>query len=220
MLLDIHTHQQQQPDGVQALCNLRVGQAVDINAENWYSVGIHPWDSDSPDLSTKLDTLQQLAQLPQVKAIGEIGLDRLRGAPLPEQISVFLQQVALAQALQKPVVVHCVRAFPELIQCCKSYIGKVDFIVHGFQHKLSLGQQLLDAGFNLSFGDALLYQDSAAQIMLRHCPIDRLCLETDDRADLQIQVVYEQAARILGIPIKELIEHIWQNWARLNGHQR
>jgi TatD DNase family protein len=220
MLLDIHTHLQQAPDGVQALCNLRVGQAVDINAASWYSVGIHPWDSNSPDLSAKLDTLKQLAQLPQVKAIGEIGLDRLQGAPFPQQFNLFLQQVELAKALQKPVVVHCVRAFPELIQCCKPYMGKVDFIIHGFQHKLSLGQQLLDAGFNLSFGEALLYQDSAAQIMLRHCPIDRLCLETDDRADIQIQVVYEQAARILGIPLNELTEHIWQNWARLSGNQR
>ena len=92
------------------------------------------------------------ASCPQVVAIGECGLDRLRGAALEEQQRWFVRQAELAESSGRPLIVHCVKAFDVLIQLHRCLSPRAQWVVHGFRGKPQLAQMLLRAGMHLSFG--------------------------------------------------------------------
>lgn len=118
--------------------------------EGYYSIGIHPWDTPAT-----ADALRQLEEAvktdPRVVAIGEAGLDKLRGAPLDEQERVFEAQIELAERLGLPLIIHCVRALDRLLRLRKRHPSG-QWILHGFRGGEATARQLLDAGIDLSFG--------------------------------------------------------------------
>ncbi len=137
-----------------------------------YSMGIHPWHTDSlpPDWKQRLD---RAARQPGVVAIGEAGLDRLRGADLDTQLRVLERHVALSEELQLPLILHVVKAFNEIIALRRRLRPQQRWIIHGFRGKPQLARQLLDHGFDISLGEHF-NPDTAAII-----PSDRLHFETD-----------------------------------------
>ena len=119
----------------------------------YYSVGIHPWWSGDADfVRSMLQHLPTLLQHSQVIALGECGLDALRGAPLDEQERIFCAQIEMAEAYQLPVTLHIVRAYDYLLRLKKQLRSTTQWTVHGFRGKPALAQQLLQAGIDLSFG--------------------------------------------------------------------
>lgn len=118
-----------------------------------YSAGIHPWwTTSSADTEQMLQNLPALLAHPQVIAVGECGLDALQGADLAEQERLFIAQIQLAEQYKLPVTLHIVRAFDRLLRLHKQLHPTTQWTVHGFRGKPALAQQLLNAGFNLSFG--------------------------------------------------------------------
>ena len=115
------------------------------------SVGLHPWDvaADWPD---KVAQLRRDVQLPNVRAIGECGLDALRGCDMSVQTAAFLAQIEVSEAVQKPVLIHCVRSFDRLLRLHKQCRPRQLWIVHGFRGKPALAQQIMAKGMLLSFG--------------------------------------------------------------------
>lgn len=104
-------------------------------------------------------------------------------------------------AHQKPLIIHCVRAYEEVLAIKKEWGTQGDvipWIFHGFNKKPAVAQMLLRAGAYLSFGAALLVPGSPAAQSLAICPPGRYFLETDDRNDVSIAAVYAAAAAILG----------------------
>lgn len=123
----------------------------------FYSVGIHPWDT--PAQPGVLDELERIASADsRVVAVGECGLDKLRGAPLDEQERVFEAQIAIASRLGLPLIIHCVRALDRLLNLRRRYPSG-QWILHGFRGGEATARQLLAAGIDLSFG--LKYNEAA-----------------------------------------------------------
>ena len=116
-----------------------------------YSAGIHPWWTEH-DLDRLWNGLLAWAGHAQVVAIGECGLDKLRGASMEVQKEIFVRQLELGEHLSLPVTIHCVKAFDQLLSLRKTLRPSVQWTVHGFRGKPELAKQLLAAGFNLSFG--------------------------------------------------------------------
>jgi TatD DNase family protein len=140
-------------------------------------------------------------------------LDKLKGAPLADQINIFEQQIALAKQLNKPMIIHCVKAFAELIEIKKRLKVKIPMIIHGFNKKEALGKQLIDNGFFLSFGSALLQAGAgAASLIQSDLPF---FLETDE-APISIVEIYETAANLKKCTVDELKACIFANWKKLN----
>lgn len=141
-----------------------------------YSAGIHPWWTSLPEFDAPrwLSVLQRLAALPEVRHIGECGIDTLRGAGVEVQQRLFVEQAALAEALQKPLTIHCVRAFDRLLALHKELQPAQRWTIHGFRGRPELARQLLRAGFDLSFGPRRNEQSWALT------PPDRRHEETDD----------------------------------------
>ena len=141
----------------------------------FYAAGIHPWWTADADfvLDDYLDALSHLLTLSEVVQVGECGLDRLRGADLETQCAVFAAQVALAEQHHRPMTLHVVRAFDVILALRKQLRPQQRWTVHGFRGKPALARQLLDAGFDLSFG---FHHNSEA---LAITPPERRHFETD-----------------------------------------
>lgn len=155
-----------------------------------YSVGIHPWHIND-DWQEKLEKLNEAAQHHQVVAIGETGLDSLKGAPLDLQQQVMQAHINIAAASSKPLIIHCVRTSQQILQLWRDnpHAHDMAWVIHGFRGNENVAQQLLDAGFYLSFGAK--YNKQALAIT----PLDRLLVETDDEPGDTIEHVLKVVAQ-------------------------
>ncbi|SES17306.1 TatD family hydrolase [Pedobacter rhizosphaerae] len=213
--LDIHTHKVAQQQGVASIQSLSLTSDIFLAMPKRkpISIGLHPWFASIDKLEIQMTYLKVLAKQANVKMIGECGLDKLKGAPLEDQITIFEQQIALAESLNKPLIIHCVKAFSELIEIKKRLKVKVPMIIHGFNKKEALGKQLIDNGFLLSYGTALLQSDSGAAALVQSDY--HFFLETDE-ASISIVEIYEAAANLKKCTVDELKACIFANWKKLN----
>ena len=196
---DFHHHNSSQEHGIY---NLKYEEELPTGL---FSAGIHP-DSVEDYLEEKMLWLHKVAQAENCVAIGECGLDG-RFATDALQEEVFRRQILLANQLQKPLIIHCVKRFPALIRFKKS--AKVPMIIHGFNKRETIGRELLMHNFYLSFGKSLLYNVDL-QGFLKDIPSNRFFLETDS-ADVDLQEIYEKAAALKNIGTGEMAEQIKLN---------
>jgi TatD DNase family protein len=218
MIIDIHSHQRDHAANIKKHFNIIIPQeeteAIVLNLDVVYSAGIHPWYIAEAGFADQLGWLRQLAKNNQVRMIGECGIDKLKGPSLNIQEEVFIRQIRTAEEFRKPVIIHCVRAFNEMISIKKVVRPKVPLIIHGFQKKPELGLQLIEKGFYLSLGADLLRDDSQAGQLLKQMDLSRLFLETDD-SDADIVAIYQKASEILEMPVSELQDLIYENYLGL-----
>ena len=221
MLLNFHTHQLEEPEDTRRIYNLMVPnteEALEIFPETLpagrFSVGIHPNFIQESLLKKQLEAAKVLSKNEAVAMIGECGLDRTAAVVLAVQESVFIQQIRIAEAANKPVVVHCVRCFNELISIKKVVRPKVPIVIHGFNNKPEIARLLIERGFYFSLGAALLHPDSNASKVISEIPRDKLFLENDDK-DLSINKIYEATAVKLNLSIENLSQQILNNWMEL-----
>ncbi len=205
---NLHTHQfTNQPD-VLELVN-QYPQEFDA-AIPFYSIGIHPLFIDENRLDKDFQVMEQKLALPECLALGECGLDKRSETSFEVQQLVFEKQLILAEKHQKPVVIHCVAAFQELIEIKKRLKIKVPMIVHGFSKKVELAKQLIDNGFYVSFGKNLL-RNPELESVFKSIPNDRFLLETD-MVEEGIQEVYALAAKYKDLELSELQEIVNRNY--------
>lgn len=212
--LDIHTHLQRKDAETISILSLSLTgeQEVLLPEDQGLSLGLHPWFATIEKLDADYLKLAEAAKKNQVKLIGECGLDKLKGESLESQLVILKKQLHLAAVLQKPVIIHCVKCFDELMGVQKEMNVKVPLIIHGFNKNEQLGRQLLDKGFYLSFGKAILNADSGAAKLLKHTAL--FFLETDD-AEYTIQEIYQAAAILKNCSIEEMKALIFASWKKI-----
>ena len=180
----------------------------------FYSVGWHPMKKLTRKREEILKELGQMIALKEVVAVGECGLDWRSAVLFSEQIPLLIGQVELAERARKPLIIHCVKAYPDLIRVRKGMKTTVPWIIHGFNNNEQILNQLLEHGFYISVGPQLLNPRSNAFRLLRKIPLYALFLESDDR-DVRIEAIYESAASELGIGEEELKRVIWDNYQKV-----
>ena len=200
--VDFHSHDAQPalPDVVRVV-SLNPLDAP-IHHEGLSTVGLHPWSTALPNAEAALAALPAACAQQGVVGVGEVGLDRLRGAPLPQQRSMLARQLQLAAALQLPVVLHCVRTWPELLVELRPF-ATLRWAVHGFRGSPAVARSLLLAGGCISIGPALL-SDARLAGLVPERPLERLFLETDGHRDVPIQVLYRRVAGLRGMGVDAL----------------
>lgn len=199
---DVHTHNLSINPSAIISCN---ADYFRLNERIVYaSVGIHPWNLTEENSEALYLNLIRLIKDKRVLAIGEAGLDKIKGPSLELQISVFRQEILLAEECRLPMVIHCVRAFNELLYLKKKCNSRQTWIIHGFRGNEALAKDLLRHGCWLSFGEH--FQDDA----LKAVPVDRLFIESDE-ADKSIKSIYERVAQVRGMSLDELNQVIKMN---------
>lgn len=215
--LDIHTHKVATQPGVVSIQSLSLTSDIFLAMPKTkpISVGLHPWFAKIDQLELQMKYLTVVANQQNVKQIGECGLDKLRGENLENQILILEKQIELAEKINKPLILHCVKCFSELIAIKDRLKVKIPMIIHGFNKNEALGKQLLDKGFLLSFGIAALKENSSAARLIQNT--DHFFLETDD-ADISIQEIYKAAAIIKKCNVDELKARIFADWNKLKSN--
>lgn len=177
-----------------------------------YTFGIHPWFLTENNYIQQLNTVRNIAGNPGFIAIGEAGFDKLRGPSIPLQRKVFEEQITLSEELKKPVVIHCVRSWEELLSVQKKLKPKMTWLIHGFRGNAELATQLLSKGMYLSFWFDFVLRPNAGTL-LRQLPSGRIFLETDG-ADVDIRAIYKKVADDLGLSVADLKSIILENFYR------
>mgnify|MGYP002855633059 FL=1 len=176
--------------------------------------GVHPWHSADHGLDWYAANREQFEN---AEIIGECGLDKCCDTPWQVQYQVFMWQIEIAEQLGKPLVLHCVHAFNELMQLRRSH-SATPWVVHGFTGSPELYRQLLTNGIEVSFGAALM-QPWRKKLLGTFATVapDRIFLETDD-SGANIADIYRTAAALLQITTESLCDAINAHYHTLLGH--
>lgn len=188
MILDIHTHNAQ------------------THAQTIETVGIHPWHAANCDLA------EVEKHAPSADAIGEIGLDYACDVPREVQTAVLRAQLTLAEQLEKPVVLHCVRAFEEVMKIVADYRLKA-VIFHGFIGSKEQAQRVLAQGYFLSFGERTFHSPKTIEA-LRITPLLQLFAESDE-SPTPIEEIYSRIADLRGVSTEDLDAAAKSNFAKI-----
>ncbi|MGC9470917.1 MAG: TatD family hydrolase [Bacteroidales bacterium] len=213
-LIDLHTHKMTVPAGVFAITNLFV---QDIH--QWppghgtaFSTGIHPWHLEQVDRNSQLRKLESLLNDPMVVAVGEAGLDRGVDIPFELQTSLFLEQVHLAEKAGKPMIIHCVRTYSDLLDILNQQTTRIPLIIHGFRGTREMAGRLIEKGAYLSFGHSLLHPASRQAVYFGDLPAERVFFETD-MSPLGIRDLYKRASDLKGWSLDEWVATIHNNYS-------
>lgn len=169
-----------------------------LSVEGPLSFGLHPWNVDSLTLCENLDTLEKALENSNVVAVGECGLDSLRGPSLEMQKTAFVGQAMIAKEHDRPMILHVVRQIDAIISIWKEVEPSRPWLIHGFRGPVQQMNQLLALGFRLSFGPGA---DAGS---LSAVPDNRLLLETDGKC--RIEDVQRLAAGLRGTGISKVRE--------------
>ena len=199
---NIHTHVSVHPES--EILSLAPEELSTDNRSFYASVGIHPWTLTEENADIQWKALCESIKDKRIVAIGECGLDKLKGPSMELQTAVFKQEAALAEDSSLPLIIHCVKAFNELIQLKKEISPRQSWIIHGFRGKLPLALDCIRHGFYLSIGSH--FQENT----LKTIPLDRLFIETDESEE-SIGSIYQRIAETKGISQQELLEAINKN---------
>lgn len=201
--IDIHTHHN------------RYGAIISTTPDEfhpqpgkYYSVGLHPW-SLSEASKESIAQLEAAVSHEQVVAVGETGLDKIKsGVNYEEQLIYFEKQIRLSEQWHKPLVIHAVKSYDDIIRIHKAKHPAQPWIIHGFRGKPETAAQLLREGLYLSFGEYYNHET------LKSIPLDRLFLETDE-GQMTIDKLYRKAAHIRNLSPHRLHKAIAANVARI-----
>ena len=183
------------------------------------TVGYHPHDAIDFDA----EIVKKLAREKKVVAIGEIGLDFFRNlSPFTVQREVFANQAHLAVEYDLPVIVHDRDAHQECYNILKNENIK-EAVFHCFSGDIIFAQQVLDAGWMISFTGNITYANIHLDDVIRLVPLDRFMVETDcpylpphphrgeRNSPLYLPLVVEKIAEVKGISPKEVAELSFAN---------
>jgi TatD DNase family protein len=210
--IDIHVHGGKPSSGIFILESLMAHEdklAADVSGVA-YTYGIHPWFLNETNHKQLLISVENSVNHPNIIAIGEAGFDKLRGPSSELQREVFEEQVGIAESHFKPLIIHCVKAWDELLAAQKKLKPIRPWLVHGFRGNVELASQLLSKGMYLSLWfDFVLRPESGD--LLRHLPADRIFLETDG-AEVDIRSIYNKVATDLKISVNKLKSIVLSNF--------
>ncbi len=178
-------------------------------AENEISIeiiGVHPYLAESGTKLSKQDIEES------IEAIGEIGLDFSRPIDRQAQEDLFKEQLAIAEELKLPVVVHAVRAVDRALEILKAFTLPA-VIFHGFIGSQQQAASAISKGYFLSFGHRC-FTSSKTLGALYNSPITNIFFETDEH-DISIEKIYKQGAEYREENLDEIKSQIYKNYKKI-----
>lgn len=214
--VNIHTHRFNSNNGIAVLSvdyqNFDSFSNASLVENQFYSLAFHPMEW-TPNANIDFLKVRELLAHKKCVAIGEAGLDKASPLSTKDQLNLFRLLMPVSEESKLPIVIHCVGRWNELELLFKERDFRApEWIIHGFR-KTKLADKFIDLGANLSFGRALLV-DESLQKCVAQLPIHRIFLETDD-ADVDLILLYEKLAELKSLPLPAIIEQLFQNFKRV-----
>lgn len=212
-LIDIHTHHTEQTPNVCSIYNVRMPNGSQ-EASRMHSIGWHPWDIENLDVTVAKQQFLDRIQASKTVAIGECGLDRACPVPIEAQIPFFEFQVEFAKKFKLPLIIHCVRAYSEVLGILQKFKFHNAVIFHAYRGNNYETQELSKLNAYFSFG---IRKGQINTKVLTHIPFERLFLETDD-SDSSIEDVYKMVSKEMCWNVEWLEEQILKNYKQVFGN--
>jgi TatD DNase family protein len=211
--IDIHTHHPVNSEEIISVSSIFLQEVDAQNKINTpFSAAIHPWHSEKFVTGHVRLLLENVKEQPNLIAIGETGLDKFCSADYERQKSIFRLHVEFAEQYHKPLVIHAVKSWNELIIYLKHI--KVPCILHGYSERAELTKQLIEMGCYFSIGKSILKDSSRLREAFQLIPVTSLFLETDD-SQLSIIEIYREASKIIQMPLDQLKIQLNENFNTL-----
>lgn len=143
------------------------------------AVGSHPDDAAQVD-EARIAVYRELCKKPRVKAIGEIGLDyHYEDPPRDVQQRAFRLQMALAQELSMPVVIHERKAHEDGLRIIDEF-PDVKGVFHCFSGSYEMAKELIKRGWCIGFTGVVTFKNAHKAVeVAQNIPLDRILIETD-----------------------------------------
>ena len=209
--LDIHTHTWYDHPETTVVLNVFAAETEKLQLPGFFSAGLHPWHVEENTWHEGVATVKQASQNPRVLAIGEAGLDKSIDAPYTIQLEAFRAQLQIAESAHKPLIIHCVHSYSEMLSIRKKADQTLPWIFHWFNADIQMARELIRKNCYLSFGHMLFNPKSKAYGAFQYIPADRIFFETDNTG-YSIEQVYEKAASLRNTGITELKSRIMTNF--------
>jgi TatD DNase family protein len=213
--IDIHTHRTKKGENTFSILNISLPNN-EIPEKRYLSIGWHPWFIEPFDLQQIRNRLEEVVFNQNVLAIGECGLDRSIKTPFERQTEVFRLHLSTAKSVDKPLIIHCVRAYSDLFEILKKekFTGK--FILHNFNGNQKQIDSFLKFDTYFSLSKQQMIRNLNLNKSLAQIPHERIFLETDDSV-FSIQETYSLASELLNIPLIDLKSAIKCNFILIFG---
>jgi len=251
MFVDIHCHlsfpefDQDRPEVIERLqksmISLLIDPGTDVATSRksielarrfefiYANVGLHPHEAKTPVIESVFEELAQLAQLPKVVAIGEIGLDyHYPDYNSSAQQEACREMLRLARSLDLPVVIHCRDAWADMLHLLsEENHSALRGVMHCFSGDTEIARACIRKGFKLSIPGTVTYKRSLLPEVIRGVSLDDLLTETDApylapvphrgkrNEPAYVRTVTEAIARIRQIPLEVAAAGIARNAVEL-----
>ncbi|MBR2049776.1 MAG: TatD family hydrolase, partial [Rikenellaceae bacterium] len=175
---------------------------------------VHPWRADvsQTELQEAFSRIEQCVNVDGFVAIGECGLDWVSQVARAAQMSVFEQQTELAHRLSMPVVLHCVRAFEDvMLRLSRAKIERAVF--HSFVGSIQQAERVVREGYFCSFSPRSLASPRTREVIKAIAP--SVMLVERDECECSIEDVYEAVATLRKCSVEELREIVFDTYKRL-----
>lgn len=213
--INLHTHRLIVGEPIQVL-NVFAQDLPLKSSEQFYSTGIHPWHIGKVDLEACFQAIELAAKQKNMLAVGECGLDRAIETDYEIQELHFIKQKDIAVKYSKPLIIHSVRAYSDLLKLKKESKSDIPWILHGYNGNQETTLNLIRNGFYFSIGETLL-KNEMKHDLIRTIPLYRIFFETDDQ-EISIQKIYYIASQLLGFKEEKLTETIYNNFKTVFGN--
>ncbi len=211
-LIDFHTHNPKAEKNVFHVTNFDYFKAPSLSKpKGSYTIGLHPWWIEKAGSNWPEELIKIYSDFYCV-GIGEIGLDRKCMVDFEKQKKVFAIQLEIAKKLKSPfIVIHCVRAYNDIIEHLKESSFEGNIVFHDFAGNEEELKALMKFRCFFSLGWRL-YKSEKVQEMIKKIPVGKLFLETDDQLDYSIFEIYHRASELLNIEQEKLAKELVQNY--------
>ena len=208
MYIDIHTHTPtSSKENHLSIYNLQPLSPDIEQYQGLFSAGIHPWYiPENPKQA--IEQLKVLAQEKNIVAIGECGLDKLCQTPFELQKKIFKVQIAISEEYKKPLIIHCVKSYNEIVELKKETKPTQTWIIHGFRGKPEVGTILTKAGIVLSIGERFNPKS------IKTIAIENLLIESDE-CSKPIEEIYQNIATTRNISVMELEKEVEKTYKNI-----
>jgi TatD DNase family protein len=209
----------------------QISAIADQFPEVFFAVGLHPLEAEKWTEQLAQETAQLAQSDPRVVAIGETGLDFYKAENVQIQKKACWEQLAIAQRLDKPVIIHCrdaAQAWVDLLSEFQQEKGAIRGVMHCWAGSPEETQRCLDLGFYISFSGIVTFKNAKqVQASAKIVPEDRLLVETDcpflapvprrgkRNEPSYVRYVAEKVAQIRETPLESLAQTTTNNARKL-----
>ena len=203
--LNFHAHQQMPADQeivIQSLF-LQDDLIAPVSDKIFFTSGLHPWHAELLKKDQIKKRLEDLIKADFILAVGEAGIDKLKGPDMNKQMDVFKAHIEIAEQHRLPLIIHSVKAHNEILKLRKEFNAKLPWVIHHFNGSKQMAFDLIDHGFYLSLSHHIRNEKTKLSDYFNELPMEKIFLETDDFR-IEIKDLYRIAAEKYGISIEKL----------------